>query len=98
MSDYPEWESCAVNPDLYIENYTDYTKDPVLKNILDGKRVAIVGPSAHLIGENLGDYIDSFDVVVRVGFLEEPSEKTAKDYGGRTDIIIHSFMDYTQNL
>jgi hypothetical protein len=91
MSNYPEWDSCAVNPDLYIEKYTDYTKDPVLKNILDGKRVAIVGPSSHLIGENLGDYIDSFDVVVRVGFLEEPSEKTAKDYGGRTDIIIHSF-------
>ena len=94
MSNYPVWDSSAVNPDIYIEKYTDYVKTAELQEILDGKTVAIVGPSFHINGQNLGNYIDSFDVVVRVGFLEEPTEIAMKDYGSRTDIIIHSFNSF----
>jgi len=94
MSNYPEWDSSAVNPDIYIEKYIDYVKTSELREILDGKTVAIVGPSSHIDGQNLGNYIDSFDVVVRVGFLEEPTEIAMKDYGSRTDIIIHSFNSF----
>lgn len=33
---------------------------------LKGKKVAVVGPSKHLLGSNLGKYIDSHDVVIRM--------------------------------
>lgn len=88
---YPEWKSSAMNPDIFIKEYQEYTMNQDLKEILNGKNVAIVGPSSHLKDKGYGDYIDSFDVVVKVGFLEDTTSKNGNDYGFRNDVLIHSF-------
>lgn len=68
----------------------------ILKSLVDGKKVIVVGPSPHLMGKSLGQYIDSFDVVCRINNI--PSEDVITDYGSRTDILFHNtgtvFLDY----
>lgn len=70
--------------------------DDILKHLVEGKKVALVGPSPHLVGKSLGKHIDSFDLVCRVNNL--PPKNLAKDYGQRTDILFHNtgsiFLDY----
>ena len=77
-----------------IELIEGYILDTKLNNLLKGKRVAYVGPSPHLEGKNLGKFIDNHDLVIRagdppVGFLGRTEGE--KDYGSRTDILVHSF-------
>lgn len=68
----------------------------ILENMVKGKKVIIVGPSPHLMGKNLGEYIDSHDIVCRVNNL--PSIDLKSDYGSKTDILFHNcastFLDY----
>lgn len=55
------------------------------------KRVAIVGGADSVLAEKLGNYIDSFDVVVRVNNGVR-AISTQSDYvGKRTDFLFHSF-------
>ena len=56
-----------------------------LEKLVKNKRVALVGPSPHLVGSNLGDKIDSFDIVCRINEVLF-AKKLRKDYGSRTDI------------
>lgn len=86
----PEWKSAAPDPDTFIKEYKEYTKHPALNSMLKGKRIAFVGPSPHLKEENCGELIDSYDIVVRAGWLKEPTQ----EYGKRTDVIIHSFNQF----
>ena len=64
--------------------------DEYLLELVEGKRVAVVGPSPHLINQNKGKLIDDYDVVVRVNYFQTPVENK-KDYGSRTDIMFHNF-------
>lgn len=57
----------------------------MLKRLIDGKRVALIGPSPHLINKKLGKYIDSFDIVVRINELGVAND-CYEDYGSKTDI------------
>ena len=54
-----------------------------LKEYLEGKTVAFVGPAPYLKGTNTGELIDSYDVVVRI----QHGIPNNEDYGSRTDII-----------
>jgi hypothetical protein len=54
-----------------------------LRQYLDGKTVALVGPAPYLIGQKRGKIIDEHDVVVRI----QPEVFSTEDYGSRTDII-----------
>jgi len=66
------------NVNLYPSEYTNY---------IQGKRVILVGPAGYLLGQGKGNYINSFDVVVRVNhgiFVN-----SVKDYGNRTDVLYH---------
>lgn len=54
---------------------------------LAGKKVVIVGPAGYLEGLGLGEWIDSFDVVVRINHAIPITNK--KDYGSRTDVLYH---------
>ena len=65
------------------------TKNEYLNNLLDGKRIVIVGPSPHLVDQNIGSTIDDYDVVCRVNDIIPVSE-LRKDYGKRTDILFHN--------
>jgi hypothetical protein len=74
----------------------NYETNEDLLKLLQGKRVAIVGPSPHLIGTNMGHIIDSYDLVCRVNEVHPTGYE--KDYGNRTDIVFHNcgaaFIDY----
>ena len=64
------------------------------KNLLKGKKVAIVGPAKSLEGTARGSYIDSHDYVVRINYAKI---KSTQDAGSRTDIIYYdgSHHDYS---
>tara|TARA_R110000782_G_scaffold78547_2_gene156629 strand:+ start:1 stop:1335 length:1335 start_codon:yes stop_codon:yes gene_type:complete len=68
------------NPVLF---YKGSKPSKELEEYLEGKTVAIVGPAPYLVGLGRGQYIDNYDVVVRV----QPEIFCAEDYGSRTDII-----------
>jgi hypothetical protein len=59
--------------------------DENLKELIEGKRVCICGPSVSQVGTNLGKEIDSYDIVCRVN-MHLPWENQ-NDYGKRTDIM-----------
>jgi hypothetical protein len=59
-----------------------------LKDLIDGKNVCVVGPSSYLIEEDLGNYINSFDIICRVNDLI-PFNYEDK-YGDRTDVIFNA--------
>lgn len=65
-----------------------YQIDKKLLDFLKDKKVAIVGPSPHLIGKNKGDIIDSYDIVCRVNEVHPTGYES--DYGNRTDIVFHN--------
>lgn len=68
------------------------------------KRVIIVGPSSYLEGMKNGEFIDSFDLVVRINNLHDTNNpELIKDLGVRTDVIYFDgsmnqsrFQDYTK--
>ena len=66
----------------------NYQQDKKLLEALQGKRVAIVGPSPHLMGKEIGALIDSYDLVCRVNEVHPTGYET--DYGNRTDIVFHN--------
>jgi hypothetical protein len=68
-------------------------------DMLKGKRVAVVGPASTAFNTNLGDYIDSFDFVLRVNksAIVVDSGKFERDIGKRTDILFHSFFENTES-
>jgi choline kinase len=56
--------------------------------IFEDKKIIVVGPSPSLQGQNLGGFIDSFDLVIKInnGYKLNP-----KDYGSRCDVLFHCF-------
>jgi hypothetical protein len=62
------------------------------RNLFNNKRVALVGPSPHILGKNLGKFIDSFDTVVRVNEIGVINN-LYKDYGSRTDVAFLSLSE-----
>ena len=56
----------------------------LLNEIIKGKRVALVGPSPHLMGLEMGEKIDSYDVICRLN--EVFPTGMGDDYGSRTDV------------
>jgi hypothetical protein len=94
----PNWHSSVPHPDTQlarnkafglVSEYKDYVPDPRLGELVAGKSVAYVCPSPHLMGKGMGEYIDSYDVVVRVNQNFTPTEDTWEDYGKRTDILVN---------
>jgi len=69
-----------------------YIKNKKLISYFKNKTVALVGPASHLSGSSLGNYIDSFDIVSRVGdqyFSQD--DPIRNDIGERTDILFNGF-------
>ena len=60
-----------------------------LLGLVKNKRVALIGPAPHLVGKNLGRYLDGYDVVCRVNEII-PSPNYRCDYGSRTDVMFHN--------
>ena len=51
------------------------------------KKIIFIGPSSYLIGKNKGNFIDSFDIIIRTNNSINMSEKLYNDYGSRTDVL-----------
>lgn len=66
-----------------------------LAGFLEGKSVALVGPSPHLEGESMGARIDAHDVEARVNEID--SSNNAMDYGSRTDMAFFNFAPDAEN-
>lgn len=64
----------------FDKSYNEFLKD---------KKVVIVGPSPSLEESGKGDWIDSFDIVVRINKAFPVEEEMTKDIGTRTDIHYH---------
>ncbi len=64
----------------------------MLKKLIDGNRVALIGPSPHLKNSNNGSFIDSFDTVIRINELGV-SESLIDDYGSKTNV---AFLTLTE--
>ena len=75
-------------------------KKELLKNLIRGKKLAIVGNAPSEIGTGNGKKIDSYDIVVRINnYVIDGYEN---DYGTKTDIWIRGFggldmKDYSLN-
>lgn len=64
--------------------------DPRYEQLLNGKRVVVVGPSRTMVGTGQGGAIDSYDVVVRFNDAIEHmpfTSHSAGDLGTRADIV-----------
>ena len=59
------------------------------KKFLAGKRVALVGPSATVVGLGLGHVIDGHDLVVRLNAHWPVSSEMIPDLGNRMDVLYH---------
>lgn len=68
-----------------------------LLNFLRDKRVILVGPGGILHNKGLGNFIDSFDVVVRVNSLPYP-KSLENDLGARTDIYYTGHFPWTRQM
>ena len=81
-----------------FQQYRDEVKiSKKFNDYLKGKSIVIVGPSPYLIGKNRGEYIDSFDIVIRMNKGWKISPNKVKDYGFKTDIRWHCMMEHPNN-
>lgn len=67
--------------------------EPFSEDFFRNKRVAIIGGADSVLKEKLGEYIDSFDVVVRINKGVEIIEAQSQYVGCRTDVLFHAFYD-----
>lgn len=65
-----------------------------LKRHLKNKRVAIIGAADSVFDEKNGDYIDSFDIVIRINKAALVWKKENTDYlGSKFTYLFHSFYE-----
>lgn len=57
------------------------------REFLKGKRCIVVGPAGYLQGQGRGEWIDSFDVVVRLNWGQFNTPQLKEDYGSRADVL-----------
>ena len=66
-------------------------------NYLKGKRIAIVGPSKHILLEKNGAKIDDYDVVIRLKWLPMKGFNTFKDFVGDETHVMYSSAKNSQS-
>ena len=68
-----------------------------LNDFLKNKKVILIGPSESLLKNKNKDFIESFDIVVRVNRGIEPTEKYSEFIGSRTDILYNCMLEHPDN-
>jgi hypothetical protein len=71
-----------------VEFLNSFQRDERLFSLLFGKRVALVGPSPHLVNRYCGEDIDKYDIVCRIN--EVLPLGYTNDYGSKTDIVFYN--------
>ena len=67
--------------------------EKAFRDLINGQRVAVVGPAD--TGDQLGEMIDGYDVIIRPRLMTEFSDDEAVRLGSRTDISYFSGRDLT---
>ena len=75
----------------------DYNNE-FFRKLIKGKRVIYVGPATTLEGKEMGEFIDSFDVVIRSNNSYQIPDESQVDYGSRCDILYASGVFRKQNI
>src|SRR4030042_6163274 len=78
-----------------ISNLPEIHKDYF--NYLTGKRIIFVGPAPNMIGRKLGEWIDSFDIVIRTNHfpvLMKENKSLAIDYGKKCHVLYINMQYY----
>jgi len=69
-----------------------------MEEILKEKKIILVGPCKSLIGKKLGNYINSFDIVVRIKKGYPVPEHLYEDLGTKTNLLFTTLrMDNNSN-
>jgi hypothetical protein len=69
-----------------------------MEELLNDKKIIIVGPCKNLIGKKLGEYIDSFDIVVRIKKGYPVPNNLKEDLGTKTNLLYTTLrMDNDSN-
>lgn len=64
----------------------------------NNKRIAIIGGADSVLKQKQGNYIDDFDVVVRINKGVELIDKQKEYVGTKTDILFHSFLENPKDI
>jgi hypothetical protein len=72
-----------------------HSKKIDINALLKGKRVAIIGAANSAYNTGKGEWIDKFDVVIRINKAPYVliSEQWKQDIGTKTDMLFHSFFE-----
>lgn len=74
-----------------IKQFLESVKpEKACNNFLKDKRVAIVGPSKHILLENNGNKIDDYDIVIRLKWLPMKGFNQFKDAVGDETHVVYS--------
>ena len=68
-----------------------------LAAMLKNKRVVIVGPAECALKDKNGEFIDNFDLVVRVNRGIEPTDNFSEYIGKRTDLLYNCLYEHPDN-
>jgi len=70
--------------------------DGQFSSLVSGKRIAVVGPAPYMGSSNLGDKIESYDLVVRFNRSFPVPENMTPHIGKRTDIlyVVSKWLNY----
>lgn len=71
--------------------------DRKFNHYLKDKSVIVVGPAAYMVGKEKADFIESFDVVVRLNRGWSVREDLVNDFGRRTDVRWHCGIEHENN-
>ena len=66
-------------------------------DLIEGKRVAIVGPAKYMMNSKYGREIDSYDTVVRLNRSCESIQDYSDDIGTKTDILYSCLIEKPAN-
>tara|TARA_B100000287_G_scaffold429654_1_gene483400 strand:- start:3707 stop:4513 length:807 start_codon:yes stop_codon:yes gene_type:complete len=86
-----------LNEKILSHFYDNCKIDRKFNNYLKGKSVIVVGPASYMMNQELGDFIESFDVVVRLNKGWKIEDKYKKHFGKRTDVRYHCGMEHENN-
>jgi len=81
--DEPIMSDISIKYNTTIGNGTEKYFEELIKN----KKVIFVGPSPILKGSKLGEWIDSFDIVIRTNNFYSTLEENKEDYGSKCDVL-----------
>ena len=76
--------------------YNQFIDLKLFNSFLKNKKIIIVGPAPYLENYELGNFIDSFDIVVRINKGHQMT-KDSKKFGSRTDILFHCVSQKFEN-